>query len=179
MSDSITINSRTLRVFVDDVTMLDVDAFVFYARPELTLGAGFGTAISVRGGPSIQEELNGNGPLSVTEVITTAAGDLKADFIIHAVGPAFMEEDTEGKLRKTVLNVLREADRKGIRRVAFPAMGAGFYCVPLDLCADVMIGTISEYLGSENTGLSEVIISVLDKRELKPFRERLGQPATV
>ena len=83
MSDSITINSRTLRVFVDDITMLDVDAFVFYARPELTLGAGFGTAISVRGGPSIQEELNGKGPLGVTKVITTAAGDLKADFIIH------------------------------------------------------------------------------------------------
>ncbi|MGD8921759.1 MAG: macro domain-containing protein, partial [Candidatus Zixiibacteriota bacterium] len=103
MSDSITINSRTLRVFVDDITMLDVDAFVFYARPELTLGAGFGTAISVRGGPSIQEELNGKGPLGVTEVITTAAGDLKADFIIHAVGPAFMEEGTEGKLRTTVL----------------------------------------------------------------------------
>lgn len=178
MSDSITVNGSQLRLIRDDITALDIECFVFYARPDLKLGSGFGTAISVRGGPSIQEELSSLGPLAVTEVVSTAGGELKAKLIIHAVGPAFQEEHVERKLRATITNVLTEAERKGVIRIAFPAMGAGFYGVPLDVCADVMIGTISEYLSTSQSSL-EVIICVLDNREFKPFRERLGQPAAV
>jgi len=81
----------------------------------------------------------------------------------------------EEKLRRTIQNVLQEADRKGVKRLAFPAMGTGFYGVPLDLCAQIMIETIAEYLRKSKTGIEDVTICVLDNRELKPFRERLGQ----
>jgi O-acetyl-ADP-ribose deacetylase (regulator of RNase III) len=179
MSDSITVNGVPLRLIRDDITALDIECFVFYARPDLKLGSGFGTAVSVRGGPSIQEELNTLGPLAVTDVVSTSAGELKAKLIIHAVGPAFQEEQIESKLRATVTNALKEAERKGVTRIAFPAMGAGFYGVSLDVCADVMIGTIAEHLSAAKSSLEEVIICVLDNREFNPFRARLGQPAVV
>ncbi len=40
-----------------DLTALPVDAFVFYAREDLALGSGYGTAIQVRGGDAITNEL--------------------------------------------------------------------------------------------------------------------------
>ena len=115
-----------VRLIRGDITELDVDAFVFYAQPDLALGSGFGTAISVRGGPSIQKELDELGPVETGQAVVTGAGKLKADFIVHAVGPRFQEEDTEGKLRTTVLNSLKAAEEKGVKRIALPAMGAGF-----------------------------------------------------
>ena len=58
VSDAVPIHRSVMRLIQDDITELDVDAFVFYAEPNLKLGSGFGTAISVRGGPTIQKELD-------------------------------------------------------------------------------------------------------------------------
>jgi O-acetyl-ADP-ribose deacetylase (regulator of RNase III) len=106
-------------------------------------------------------------------VVVSGAGNLQADWIVHAVGPRFNEEDTEGKLRTTVLNSLKAADAKGVKRIAFPAMGAGFYAIPLDICSRVMLEAIKAYLEGE-TGIQEVVICVVDKREFTPFEAQLA-----
>jgi O-acetyl-ADP-ribose deacetylase (regulator of RNase III) len=77
-----------------DITNIEIDSFVFYARDDLKLGSGFGNAIAMRGGPAVRKELEKHGPLKVTEAIATTAGDMKAKFIIHADGPKFQEENT-------------------------------------------------------------------------------------
>jgi O-acetyl-ADP-ribose deacetylase (regulator of RNase III) len=168
MSDSLKINSSTIRLMIGDITELEVQAFVFYAQHDLLLGSGFGTAISLRGGPSIQEELGKLGPVETTGVVVSEAGKLNADHILHAVGPRFQEEDIPGKLRTTVLNCLKEADARGLKSLAFPAMGAGFYGVPLPVCAEVMLNAVRDYLCQE-TSVREVVVCLLDNREFKPF----------
>ncbi len=161
---------------IGDITDMDVDAFVFYARPDLALGTGFGTAIAARGGASIQKELDGKGPLAACQAVVTAAGKLKAKKIVHAVGPRFQEEDMLGKLKTTVENSLRAAEEAGVRTLAMPAMGAGFYGVPLPGCARVMGETIRSYLEGGGA-VAEVIICVLDSREYKVFHSELGKIA--
>lgn len=168
VQESAKVNTSTVRLLKGDITELEVDAFVYYAQPDLALGSGIGTAISVRGGPTIQKELDELGPLNTGEAIVSEAGKLKAGFIIHAVGPRFQEEDTEAKLRKTVQNSLNRAEDKGIRRIAFPAMGAGYYGIPPDVCARVMVDAIQSHLDG-STGIEEVIICVLDTRQYKSF----------
>ncbi|MEW5995207.1 MAG: macro domain-containing protein [Candidatus Zixiibacteriota bacterium] len=173
MSESIQIGAKTMRLIKGDLTALEVDAFVYYARHDLQLGSGFGTAISVRGGLGIQEELKQFGALETTQAVVSSAGELNASYIVHAVGPRFQEEDMERKLRATVLNTLKRAEEKDIRAIAFPPMGTGFYGVPLTICAEVMVETIAEYLNG-NTKIEEVIICLLDNREYQPFRDCLA-----
>jgi len=177
MSDSMKIHNSTIGLVKGDITLLEVQAFVFYAQHDLQLGSGFGTAVTLRGGPSIQKELNPLAPAQTTQVVISEAGKLKADFILHAVGPRFQEEDIEGKLRTTVLNCLSEADAKGISSIAFPAMGAGFYGIPLPVCAEVTLRAISDYLCQE-TSFKDVVICLLDNREYKPFAEYLSTMAS-
>jgi O-acetyl-ADP-ribose deacetylase (regulator of RNase III) len=172
MEDERKVNQIAMRIRKDDITTLEVDAFVYYARPDLSLGAGFGGAIATRGGPKIQEELKKIGAVNPTEAVISTGGNLKAKYIIHAVGPRFQEENQEEKLRVTVLNVLRRAEENKIRSLAFPAMGAGFYGIPLDLCARITLGTVKEYLKNE-TGLKEVIFCLADAREYRAFQEEL------
>jgi O-acetyl-ADP-ribose deacetylase (regulator of RNase III) len=173
VSEQVRIGRSSVGLMRGDITDLEVDAFVFYARGDLALGSGFGTAISQRGGPAVQKELNELGPVETGHAVVTGAGRLKAAWIVHAVGPKFNEPDTEGKLRSTVLNALAAAEGKHVRRIALPAMGAGFYAVPLDLCARVMIETIKSYLEGD-TGFQEMTICVIDNREYASFESRLA-----
>lgn len=172
MSDELKIGQSTLRLVRGDITDYPAEAFVYYARHDLALGSGYGTAIAVRGGTAIQEELKALGPLETTRAVMTSGGKMKARHIIHAVGPRFQEEGLEPKLRQTVLSCLRLAEEKGIRHLVFPPMGAGFYGVPLPLSAEVTLGTIIDYL-SGKTGIERVDVCLLDNREYKPYRERL------
>jgi len=173
MADSIRIKNCNLRLLKCDITDLDIESFVYYAQENLALGSGFGTAISVRGGPTIQKELNKIGKIELTEAVVTEAGEMKAKYIIHANGPKFMEENLAEKLKQTVINSLKKAEEKGIKAIAFPPMGAGFYGVPLEQSAEITLNTIKEYLSGE-TNLEDTVICLLDNREYIPFEKRLS-----
>jgi O-acetyl-ADP-ribose deacetylase (regulator of RNase III) len=158
-----------LRLERGDLTAMDIESIVFYARHDLILGSGYGNAITLRGGPSIQEELKSFGTINTCDVVVTNAGNLKSKYIIHAVGPRFQEADLEAKLRTTISNTLKAANEKQISRIAFPLMGTGFYGVPLELCARVMVEVIDNHL-SGTTSLKEVVICAMDNREYKAFQ---------
>ena len=175
MQDDLRIRESTIRLVTGDIIDLEIDSFVYYAQSNLKLGSGFGTAITLRGGPSIQEELNKIGELQTTEAVVTAAGNLKAKSIIHAVGPAFQEENIEDKLRTTIANSLKKAETKGITSVAFPPIGAGFYGVPLNTSADITLKSIADYL-SGDTRIREVVICLLDNREYKTLPGKTCRP---
>jgi len=162
------IKNTELTLVKGDITDMEVDAFVFYARNDLELGSGYGTAISQRGGPSIKKELEKIGRIATGKAVVSGAGELKAKNIVHAVGPKFQEENQETKLRSVMAAALKCADEAGARTLAFPAMGSGFYGVPLDMCTKVMTEEIVKYL-QNGTGLTEVRIVVLDSREDGPF----------
>lgn len=162
---------QSIRLVRGDITELDVDALVFYAQPDLTLGSGFGGAIAVRGGASIQKEANDlatNGPLPTGSAVMTGAGKLKARRIIHAVGPRFREEDTEAKLRRTILNCLQCAQAEGLKSLAFPLMGSGYYGIPPAVSARVMLDVFESH-AEEVPGIEEIIVCVFDTPQFTAF----------
>ncbi len=166
------VNQSVVRLVKGDVTELEVDAFVFYAQHDLALGSGFGGAIAVRGGPSVQKELDELGPLEAGEAVVTAAGNMTVDFIVHAVGPRFREDGIEEKLRITMDNALQRAEEKGITTIAFPLMGAGYYGVPNDVSARVMVSAIKRHLEGE-TDIREVTVCVFDTPQYESVQTAL------
>ena len=91
MSDEKKIKNSVIRLAKGDITDLDIECFVFYAQSDLKLGSGYGGAISMRGGPEVQQELDKLGPIELGEAVISAAGGMKAKQIIHANGPKFRE----------------------------------------------------------------------------------------
>lgn len=176
MTDEKMLNQTKIQIKKADPTDLDIEAFVYYAREDLTLGSGFGTAISIRGGPSIQEELKKIGSAKATEAVVTSAGEMKAKYIVHAVGPKFREEGIEDKLSLTIRNALKEADKKEITSIALPAMGAGFYGVPIETSAKITLESLREY-SQNKTNIKEVVLCMIDSKQYKAFQERLEKLA--
>jgi O-acetyl-ADP-ribose deacetylase (regulator of RNase III) len=138
------------------------------------LGAGFGSAMATTGGPKIQEELKAFGSRNTTDAVVTGGGNLKAKFVIHAVGPQFEEEDYEQKLAATIRRALKTAEEKGIQHVALPAMGAGFYGVPLEACARISVETVKQFL-QESGKIKEVLFCLRDSREYEVFRKEMAR----
>jgi O-acetyl-ADP-ribose deacetylase (regulator of RNase III) len=181
MSESASIENCTLRLTQQDITDFEVEAIVFYARTDLALGSGFGSAITRRAGPAVKAELDKIGSIKPTEAVITAAGNMKARYIVHAAGPTFQEEQLEEKLRTTILNTLQCAAEKGIRQIAFPPMGAGFYGVPLSSCREIMLRSFKEYL-NKGGAIQEIIVCANDPREyraLQPILQNLQRKAAV
>ena len=68
---------------------------------------------------------------------------------------------------------LKVAAENGVKTLAYPPMGAGFYGVPLDLSAKVMMSVISDHLKGE-TCIREVVICVFDTPQFNAFNAALA-----
>jgi O-acetyl-ADP-ribose deacetylase (regulator of RNase III) len=170
------IKGTGVQVVREDITELEVDAFVYYAQSDLALGSGFGGAITVRGGAAIQKELDelaAGGPLATGDAVVSGGGKLRAEYIIHAMGPRFREDGIEEKLFDTMKRVLSLAEEKGVKTLAFPAMGAGYYGIPLPICSRVMFEALQDHLDGE-TGIQEVIIALFDASQFKAFQTAMA-----
>jgi O-acetyl-ADP-ribose deacetylase (regulator of RNase III) len=171
MKEQIKLKNTLISIVKDDLTLLDVDAFVFYARTDLSLGSGYGNAIATRGGLSIKKELEGIGAAQMSQAIVTSAGELNAGHIIHAVGPGFQEKDIEKKLEQTILNSLRTAAEKNFKRIAFPIMGAGFYGIAPEKAIKIMYAAVKDY-SSNSFDFDEIIFCGNDNREFRLLAEQ-------
>jgi len=160
---------RTLVELVEgDITDLDTEAIVNAANCRLQMGGGVAGAIRRKGGPAIQEECNRIGGTHVGGAVITTGGNLKARYVIHAVGPRMGEGQEDEKLRQATLNSLRLADERRIRSIAFPAISTGIFGYPLDRCAKVMLGAAFEYLRGR-TGLERVLFCLYGHEAFEAF----------
>lgn len=167
------IRGKKLTLVQGDLTELTVDAIVNAANSGLQLGGGVAGAIRAKGGPSIQEECNRIGPIRVGEAAVTGGGNLKASYVIHAVGPSYGEGNEDEKLRNATLNSLKRATEKGLKTIAFPAVSTGIFGFPKDRCAEIMLKTASEFLKTQETSLEEVILCLWSKGDLELFEKTL------
>lgn len=162
------VGTTTVSLQLGDITLSEADAFVYDITADCKLGSGMGGAVATRGGKIIQDELNAIGSCPTGTAVATSAGTLKSRFIIHVNGPKFHEPDTEVKLSRAVEAALLLAQEKGVERLALPPIGTGLYQVPLDLCARVMLDTVTARLegGSQ---FKEITFVAADVREYVPF----------
>ena len=109
-----TIEGKKLVLLQGDITEMDTDVIVNAANKDLILGAGVAGAIRTKGGPTIQEECKHIGGAPVGGAAITTGGDLKARYVIHAVGPRMGEGDEDRKLADATRNSLKLANEKGL-----------------------------------------------------------------
>lgn len=157
-----------------DITEMQTDAIVNAANAQLILGSGVAGAIRRKGGPKIQQECNKMGGTFVGGAVITTGGDLKAKYVIHAVGPRIGEGGEDEKLKSATLNSLKLADEKTIKSISFPAISTGVFGFPIRRCAEIMLQTAVDYLKGQ-TGLEKVIFCLFGQDSYKVFAEELKQ----
>jgi O-acetyl-ADP-ribose deacetylase (regulator of RNase III) len=161
-----------------DITEQDVDAVVNAANRSLLGGGGVDGAIHRKGGAAILEACR---RLRATEypdglpagrAVATTAGDLRARWVIHTVGPVHSRsEDRSALLASCHTESLRVADELGARTVAFPAISTGAFGYPLDEAAPVALRAVRE----ARADVDEVRFVLFDDDSLQAFRRALDE----
>jgi len=162
------INRAILELVQGDITEQDTDAIVNAANERLRLGGGVAGAIRKKGDPAIQAECTDKAPIGVGQAVITTGGNLKARYVIHAVGPRMGEGEEDAKLAKATWNALKVADENNLHSVALPAISTGIFGYPMDRCAQIMIKSAIEYL-SGATALERVVLCLYDEDSYDAF----------
>ncbi|MBO8143708.1 MAG: macro domain-containing protein [Thermodesulfobacterium sp.] len=145
------IEDCVIELIQGDITEQDTEAIVNAANERLIPGGGVDGAIHRKGGPSILEELKSKYTYCPTgQAVITGAGNLKAKYVIHAVGPIY-KDGKSGELElleSAYKNSLLKALEFNINSISFPALSTGAYGYPLEDAAKVALKTVIEFLKS-------------------------------
>lgn len=166
------VKNSKIKLAQGDITESETDAIVNAANAQLILGGGVAGAIRKKGGPTIQEECNKIGGTFVGGAVITTGGNLKAKYVIHAVGPRMGEGNEDEKLKNATLNSLKLMDEHRLKTIAFPAISTGIFGYPIDRCSRIMISTAKDYLNS-NTQIDEVIFCLYTALDFDIFFKEL------
>ncbi|MHA1695108.1 MAG: macro domain-containing protein [Candidatus Helarchaeota archaeon] len=171
---NVRIKDSEINLIKGDITEQDTDAIVNAANAQLIMGGGVAGAIRRKGGPAIQEECNKIGGTFVGGAVITTGGNLKARYVIHAVGPRMGEGDEDNKLKNATLNSLKLADKHNLKSIAFPAISTGIFGYPINKCAKIMLSTTIEYLKG-NSNIKSVNFVLFTQNDFNVFKNTLTE----
>ncbi len=162
-----------------DITRQDAEAIVNAANSSLMGGGGVDGAIHRAGGPSILRECreirNKQWPdgLPTGEVAVTSAGNLKAKFVLHTVGPVWRggTKNEENLLRKCYTNTLEICDSRKISSVSFPSISTGAYGYPIEYASRIALEAVKEYIITHETEVKEVRFILFSEPDMKIYEE--------
>ena len=145
-----------------DIAELNVDAIVNAANPEPVVGFGVDAGIHQKASPRLLEARRKLGPIPVGQAALTRGYDLRAKYVIHAVGPIWEggEHGEEALLRRTYDSALTLAAKKRCSSVAFPLLSSGNYRFPKGTALRVAVGAFSAFLARHEL---RIVLAVFDK----------------
>lgn len=158
-----------IRVVQGDLTEMDVDAIVNAANNDLVLGAGVAGAIRRKGGETIQQECGRIGTIPLGTAAITGGGRLKARWVIHAASMELGGATTAESLRSSTAHSLHLARQRGLKSIAFPAIGTGIGGFPLRRCAEIMIEEATGQLRQRGS-LETVYFVLYDRPAFEEFQ---------
>lgn len=139
-----------LEIVCGDIVSLEVDGIVLPAHKHFSRGRGLSAQVFEIAGPALTTACSRLGKSHPGEARVTAAPNLIADYIIHTVTPLWSSGDFGGTSSLMVLeqcyeNAIQRAIEQGIKRIAFPALGAGTNKTPHSIAAHIGLSAISSH----------------------------------
>jgi O-acetyl-ADP-ribose deacetylase (regulator of RNase III) len=170
-------NNCRIELIRGDITDQEVDAIVNAANASLAGGGGVDGAIHWRGGPTILHETNEKYPngCPTGSAVASGAGNLKARFVFHAVGPRW-SGGTKGEselLRSAYRTCLELAVKHDCRSIAFPSISTGIYGYPIQQAAPLAIHTVIEFLHENPVPIPLIRFCLFSDADLEVYERAL------
>lgn len=139
----------SLEIIRNDITKVSADAIVNTANPQVGYGSGVDSLIyNAAGVEELLEERAKIGEIEPGSAAMTPAFNLDAKYIIHAVGPYWIdgrhgEPEAVASCYREALSLAKDSDCESI---AFPLLSSGNNGFPNDLALSIAIKEISAFL---------------------------------
>lgn len=177
----ITVNQAKLSIMRGDITQQATDAIVNAANSSLMGGGGVDGAIHRAGGPAILAEckqiVSRQGRLPTGRAVLTTAGNLKAKYVIHTVGPIWHGgSKSEAELLDSAYRQsLKLAAENHLASISFPSISTGAYGYPVDKASGVALRTVISFLGEGVTSIKEAVFVLFDSKTFDAYSSALRE----
>ena len=151
------IGKTRLEISAADISKVSVNGIVNPANTMLWLGGGVSAQLRKAGGGSIETEALAKAPAEIGTAVVTGAGNLGAQWIIHAVTTGQDLEVTEKALRKAVHSSLETADSIACGSLAIPMLIGETSHVEIHIAARIIVEETVKYLVNDNRTIEYVV----------------------
>ena len=174
---SVEAGTTRIDLLIGDITLLDIDAIVNAANRALLGGGGVDGAIHRAAGPDLKAECETLGGCETGDVKITRGYNLKARYVIHAVGPVWGggDHDEDALLASCYQKSLALAAQNKLVSIAFPAISTGVYAFPPDRAARIATGAIVSELAAKSLGIKRVVLCCFTALSAQHHVEALTQ----
>lgn len=162
------------QIIRNDITKVKADAIVNTANPKPCIGRGTDSAIyEAAGADALLQERIRIGDIAPGNAAYTGAHNLDAKYIIHTVGPSWIDGNHGEKdiLRSCYQKSLALAGELKCRSIAFPLIATGVYGFPRDEALNIALSEIGKYLLIHEM---DVTLVVFDRLALELSEDLMG-----
>lgn len=162
------------QIIRNDITKVKADAIVNTANPLPIVGSGTDSAVyNAAGRRALLKERQKIGNIAPGEAASTGAFRLDAKYIIHTVGPAWVDGKHRERetLRSCYANSLALADELSCESIAFPLIATGVYGFPKDEALQIALDEIKRFLLQHEM---DVVLVVFDRKSFELSGKLVG-----
>lgn len=161
-----------IRCLKADITSTHVDAIVNSANPALIAGSGVSGAIHRAAGPELEKVCREIGKCEVGSAVITPAFKLPSQFVIHAVGPRWLDgqRGEPDLLRSCYESIFTLALKHQINSLAIPSISTGIYRYPLDAAVELAV-EVARQFDKENL---TIVFACFDDATFVAYEKHLG-----
>lgn len=162
------------QIIRNDITKVKADAIVNTANPRPVIGSGTDSAIyAAAGEDQLLAERKKIGNIRPGCAASTPAFNLDAKYIIHTVGPAWIDgsHGERETLRSCYAQSLALAAALACESIAFPMIATGVYGFPKDEALNIALAEIGRFLLTHEI---KVILVVFDRKALELSKNLVG-----
>lgn len=149
-----------LTIIRNDISEMQTEAIVNAANTQLVEGGGVcGAVFDKASRGQMAEACAKIGGCPVGGAVITPGFNLKAKYVIHAVGPVWQggKQDEEKLLRSAYRSSLELATANKIKSLAFPLISAGIYNYPREQALAIALDEIQRYLMDHELDVTMVL----------------------
>jgi len=172
------IHQSTLEVVQGDITQQDTEAIGNAANSALAGGGGVDGAIHRAGGPTLMSQLRAKYKGCPTgSAVITGGGNLKAKYVVHAVGPRYSGSPKDPELLASAYRKSLElCSQNKISSIAFPSISTGIYGYRVEEASRIALKTVADYLKG-HPEIKLVRFVLFDAKTFEVYKKSLDEIA--